>query len=63
MKQKFEYLIHDFSDNDSDPDGGYKRWTTPANEVDYFNDLGNDGWELVSIADNHAFFKREIPNE
>lgn len=28
--------------------------------LEYFNKLGEDGWELVSVNYNHFIFKREI---
>lgn len=59
-KRKFEYMIHDFNLNDGD---GYRRYTTPTEEQETFDAWGNDGWELVAVSENIAYFKKEITNE
>ena len=59
--KKFEYTTLSIENNVRNDTGIYYH-TDIAFACDEANDMGKDGWEMVSIYEGTAWFKREIQN-
>lgn len=51
MKKQWEYLVVDLCE-----------FTEEAALEQEFDSHGEEGWELVSVNDTHAYFKRRLPS-
>lgn len=55
--KKFEYYIINFEDNTKVEDS-WRTYTAASLIEDELCEMGNEGWELVSVSNNCAFLKR-----